>query len=87
MSRTTRESSRQTSLRSCPGFDGAIGQRKRAGAVLGDDGVDQLEQQVAADEAEHGRHFVHRDRLARERHHLVERALRVAHAALRRRAR
>ena len=64
------------------GFHRAVGQRERARAVLVDHRLDQVEQQVAADQPEHGGHVVHGDRLAGERHHLIERALRVAHAAL-----
>ena len=44
--------------------------------------IRNIEQQVAAHQPEHRRHIVGGDLLAGERDHLVERTLRVAHAAV-----
>ena len=63
---------------------GSVRQRKRLSPILGDHRLDELEEQIAAHEAEHRRDLVHADALAGERHDLVERALRVAHAPFRR---
>ena len=43
---------------------------------------DDVEHEVATDQPEHGGYVVGRDRLSGKRHHLIERALRIAHAAL-----
>ncbi len=65
MSRTTRDSSRHTSFRSWPDSTARSASANARGPVLLDHGVDQIEQQVAADQPEHGRHVVHGDRRGR----------------------
>ena len=63
-------------------LDGAAGERERRRRVLVGDRLHRVEQQIAADQAEHRRDVLERDRLAGERDHLIELALRVAHAAV-----
>ena len=45
-------------LQVVPGFDRAVGQRERARTVFGDHRLDQIEQQIAAHQPEHGRDVV-----------------------------
>ena len=68
-------------LQVVPRLHGAVGERERARAVFVGHRVEQVEEQVAAHQAEHGGDVVDRHRRARERQHLVEGALRIAHAA------
>ena len=64
------------------GLDGLRGELEERRAVLARDGLGNLHQQIAPDEPQHRRHIVGRDGRPGERDHLVERALRVAHAAV-----
>ena len=82
MSRTTCDSSRHDEPEVVSRFHRAVGERERARSRPRRHRLDHVEQQVASDETEHRRHIVDTDRLAGEGHDLVERALRVAHAAL-----
>jgi hypothetical protein len=61
---------------------GAVGKGEGPRSVLVHHRFDDVEEQVAPDEAEHRRDVLGRNRVAGEGDHLVERALRVAHAAL-----
>ncbi len=63
-------------------LDGALGERERRGGVLGHDGVEHVEHEVAADQPEHRDDIFGGDGVAGEGPHLVEGAQRVAHAAL-----
>ena len=63
------------------GLDGAGRQRERLRGVLVGHGGQDVEEQIAADQTEHLGHGVGRHLAARKRHHLVERALGVPHAA------
>jgi hypothetical protein len=58
------------------------GQCKRGCPVLARHGFRHVEEEVAPDEAQHGNHVLDLDCRAGEGNHLVERALRVAHAAV-----
>ena len=62
-------------------FDQPAGDVEHPRRVLVGDDVEQVEQHVALDQAEHLGHRGRVDLGAAERHHLIERALRVAHAA------
>ena len=63
-------------------FHRLIGERQRPGRVFVHHGVEHIEQQIATNQAKHRRHVFSADLLPRERDHLIEGALRVAHAAL-----
>ena len=63
------------------GFDGPAGQRKGGRRVFVGDRRQDVEQQVAAHQAEHRGDIVGGDGGAGKRQHLIEGALRVAHAA------
>ena len=62
-------------------FDGARGQGERRGRVLVGDRLNGIQQQIAPHQPEHRRHVVGRHGVSREGDHLIELALRVAHAA------
>ncbi len=66
------------------GFDGAASEIEDGGGVLARDRVHDVEEQVAAHEAEYGRDVLRGDVSGGERHDLIERAQAVAQAALRR---
>ena len=57
-SRTTRDSSRQTDAQVVAHLDRAAGERERRRRVLVGDRLQRIEQQIAADQAEHRRHVV-----------------------------
>ncbi len=52
-----------------------------AGASSDADCLERVEDQIAADQAEHRHDIVHRDRVAGKGANLIERAQRIAHAA------
>ena len=64
-------------------LDGPARERERRRGILVGHGPAGIEHQIAPDEAEHRRDVAGADRAPRERNHLVELALRVAHAAVR----
>ena len=64
------------------GLDSARGELEHGRPVLARDGLRDIHQQIAPDEAQHGRHVVGRNGRPRECDDLIERALRVAHAAV-----
>ena len=82
-SRTTRVSSRQTERGFVARVDRLGRQLEDRRRVLLGDGIDDREDELAPDEAEHGRDRLGIDRLAGEAHDLVERGQRVAQATVR----
>ena len=63
-------------------FDGAAGQHERLHRIFLGHCLQRAEEQVAANQAEHRADVFRGDGVAGERNHLIELALRVAHAAV-----
>ena len=81
MSRTTRDSSRQTSRRSCPDSTARSASANPRGPSSSTTASIRSSSRSPSDETENRRHVLFGHRLAGKRNHLVQGALRVAHAA------